>query len=54
MSIIRELGYRKFWARQASKMLTVEHKTTQGNICAEHLQHSEKDGDAFLKNNYSR
>jgi len=34
MAIIRELGYINFWARQASKVLTVEHKTTQGkHLC---------------------
>jgi hypothetical protein len=29
-------------------MLTVEHKTTRGYICAERLQRSEKDGGNFL------
>lgn len=34
MAIIRELGYRKFWARRVLKVLTIEHKTTQGkHLC---------------------
>jgi histone-lysine N-methyltransferase SETMAR len=54
MAIIRELGYRKVCAKWVPKMLTVEHKTARKNICAELLQRSEKDGDAFffVKNNY--
>jgi ribosomal protein L37AE/L43A len=27
---------------------TIEHKTAQGNICTECLQHTEKDGDALM------
>jgi hypothetical protein len=30
------------------KILTVEHKTARKNICAELLQRSDKEGNAFL------
>ena len=32
-------------------MLTVEHQTARKNNCAELLQHSEKDGDVYVRNN---
>jgi len=43
IAIIRELGYRKFYSRWVLKMLTIEHTLAQKNICAEFLQHNEKD-----------
>jgi len=47
----QRLGYRKVCARWAPKILTVEHKTARKNTCAELLQHSEKDGDVYVRNN---
>jgi len=47
---IRELGYRKLGARWMQKMLTIQYKTAPKHICAELLQCSKKDGDAFLSN----
>jgi hypothetical protein len=47
MSVITEHGYREVCARWVPNMLNVKH-TTAWNICAELLQCSEKDGDAFL------
>jgi hypothetical protein len=50
-AIIRERGYRKFCAKWAPKILTVEYKTAGKNTCAEFLQHNEKDGDVYVRNN---
>ena len=50
MSTIREFGYTKAGARWVRKMLTIQYKTVPKHICAELLQFSEKDGDAFLSN----
>lgn len=54
MATIRELGYRKVGARWVQKMLTIQYKTAPKYICAEHLQCSEKDGDAFPSNIITR
>jgi len=47
---IRELGYRKLDARWVQKMLTIQYETAPKHICAELLQCSKKDEDAFLSN----
>jgi hypothetical protein len=47
---IRELGYRKLGARWVQKMLTNQYKTVPKHICAELLQCTVKDGNAFLSN----
>jgi len=49
MTIIRELGYRKFCATCLPKMFTVEYNTDRRkSICAEIFQCTEKDGNALL------
>jgi hypothetical protein len=47
---IRELGYKKLGTRWVQKMLTIQYKTALKHVCAELLQCSEKDGNAFLSN----
>jgi len=47
---IRELGYRKLGARWVQKMLTIQYETVPKHTCAELLQCSKKDDDAFLSN----
>ena len=52
MAIIRELGYRKFWATWVSKVLTVEHKTTQGkHLCKTSPAQRERRRCFSVKNN---
>jgi hypothetical protein len=48
MTVIREVSFRKVCAKWVPKLLTVEHKATRENVCAEYLQHSDKNGGAFL------
>jgi len=47
---IRERGYRKLGARLVQKMPTIQYETAPKHICAELLQCSKKDKDAFLSN----
>jgi hypothetical protein len=52
IAVIRELGYRKVCATWAPKILIVDttlRERTQH--CAELLQHSEEDGDVYVRNN---
>ena len=48
MTVIREVSCGKVCAKWVPKILTVAHNVAGGNMCAEHLQHTEKDGGAFL------
>jgi len=45
--IIMYLGYRKFYAGWVPKMLTIACKTARKIVCAELLEQSRKDEDAF-------
>jgi hypothetical protein len=47
MAFIRELGYRKVYAKWVPKILTLGHKTAPKKI-SEILQRSEEDGHAFV------
>jgi histone-lysine N-methyltransferase SETMAR len=48
MAVISEVSFRKVCAKWVPKMLTVEQKVARENMCAEHLQHTDKDGAVFL------
>ena len=52
LTIIRELGCRKFCTRSVPKMLAVEHRTARKEMCIAYLTQWERRRCFSIKNNY--